>query len=47
MSRDLGDVALRLTTNTGSDMDLFAEGYYQFADKFYNVGGTVGLQYNF
>lgn len=45
--KDIGDIALRLTTKTGENFDLFTEAYYQFGDKFYNVGGTVGLQYNF
>lgn len=45
--KDVGDIALRLTTKTGTDMDLFTEAYYQFGDKFYNLGGTIGVQYNF
>lgn len=45
--KDIGDIALRMTTKTGTNFDLFAEAYYQFGDKFYNTGGTLGLQYNF
>lgn len=47
MPKDVGDVAFRLTTKTGTNLDLFTEAYYQFGSKFYNAGGTVGLQYNF
>ena len=47
MPRDIGDVAIRLTTNSGNDLDLFAEAYYQFGKDFYNAGGALGLQYNF
>ena len=45
--KDIGDVALRITTSSGTNYDLFAEGYYQFGNEFYNTGGSIGVQYNF
>lgn len=45
--KDIGDIAFRLTTKSGKDFDLFTEAYYQFGKSFYNVGGTIGVQYNF
>ena len=45
--KDIGDIAFRLTSKSGTAYDLFAEAYYQFGDEFYNVGGSVGVQYNF
>lgn len=45
--KDIGDIALRLTTKRDETFDLFVEGFYQFGKDFYNVGGAVGLKYNF
>lgn len=47
LPKDVGDIAFRLTSKTGTNLDVFAEAYYQFGEKFYNAGGTIGLQYNF
>lgn len=45
--RDIGDIALRLTTERNDNLDLFVEGFYQFGQDFYNLGGTIGIKYNF
>lgn len=45
--KDITDVAFRLTTENDEDLDIFVESFYQFGKGFYNVGGTVGLRYNF
>ena len=45
--KDITDVAFRLTTENDEDLDIFVESFYQFGKDFYNIGGTVGLRYNF
>ena len=45
--KDIADVAFRLTTENDENFDIFVESFYQFGKDFYNVGGTVGLKYNF
>ena len=45
--KDLADVAFRLTTENDENFDIFVETFYQFGKDFYNIGGAVGLKYNF
>ncbi|MFI3241578.1 MAG: autotransporter domain-containing protein [Alphaproteobacteria bacterium] len=45
--RDLGDVSLKVSLNSNEQYDVYAEGFYQFGDSYYNVGGGVGVKYKF